>query len=135
MTCIARQLTDATTSIFDRLGLDTRHALVSRSERVDADFQCNGALAIAKAAGRSPREIATAVAQSWVATELADPLSIAGPGFLNFRVTDAALAARAQQIFEDPRTGASLVEHQRRVPVDERHVRACPEQLECRFGG
>ena len=116
---LAQQLTEATAQAFRKLGFDPRHAGVRRSDRPDlADFQCNGALAVAKQAGRKPAEVATAIAQEWVATNLADKPSVAGPGFLNYRILDAALSARAQEILDDPRAGAALVERKRRVLVD-----------------
>jgi arginyl-tRNA synthetase len=112
-------LSDATALVFGKLGFDAAHATVRRSDRPDlADFQCNGALAIAKAAGRKPVEIARSVAQAWSATAIAEKPSIAGPGFLNYRVLDTALSARAQEIAGDPRSGASTVERRRRVVVD-----------------
>src|SRR5580704_12206022 len=116
---LARRLSDATALVFGKLGFDAAHAVVRRSDRPDlADFQCNGALAIAKAAGRKPVEIARSVAEAWEATALAQKPSIAGPGFLNYRVLDTALCARAQEIASDPRSGASTVERRRRVLVD-----------------
>jgi len=116
---LARRLSDATALVFGKLGFDASHATVRRSDRPDlADFQCNGALAIAKAAGRKPVEIARSVAEAWAATALAQKPSIAGPGFLNYRVLDTALSVRAQEIAGDPRSGASTVERRRRVLVD-----------------
>lgn len=116
---LAQLLTEANRAVFVGLQLDPAHADVRRSDRPDlGEFQCNGALAAAKAAGRKPAEIAQEVAAAWRATELAGTPSIAGPGFLNFNVTPEALSRRAQEIADDPRAGASEVEHKRRVIVD-----------------
>ena len=116
---LADQLTDATCSTFTALGFDVAFATVKPADRRDlGDFQCNGALALAKKAGRKPQEIAGAVAERWSATGLAGRPGVAGPGFLNFRVTPEALSARAQAIANDERAGASLVTYPRRVIVD-----------------
>ena len=116
---LTRQLTAATAALFDQLGLDVRHAQVRRCERAEiADFQCNGAMAAAKAAGRNPRELAQAIVQAWTATDLAASPVVAGPGFINFVLSDAALAARAQQLVADPLVGGAPVERQRRVLID-----------------
>jgi len=116
---LASALTAANAEVFAKLGLDAKHAEVRRSDRPDlGDFQANGALAAAKAAGVKPRDIAESVAAGWTATELAAAPAIAGPGFLNFIVTAAALSARAQAIAHDARAGASPVAHPRRVIVD-----------------
>jgi arginyl-tRNA synthetase len=112
-------LSEANAAAFAAAGVEARHAEVRRSDRPDlGEFQSNGALAAAKAAGRKPQELAQAVAAAWAAPELAPAPGVAGPGFLNFNVTSAALARRAQTIAEDPHAGASRVETKRRVIVD-----------------
>jgi arginyl-tRNA synthetase len=119
MTDLAGALTAANAAVFSELGLDPKHADVRRSDRPDlGEFQANGALAVAKPAGKKPQEVAQSVAAAWKATDLAPPPTIAGPGFLNFTVTADALTRRAQEIADDPRAGASPVEHKRRVVVD-----------------
>lgn len=116
---LAGALTAANAAVFSSLGLETKHADVRRSDRPDlGEFQCNGALAAAKAAGKRPPEIAQAAAAAWTATDLAAAPTIAGPGFLNFNVTTKALSERAQFVADDARAGAGTVEHPRRVVVD-----------------
>jgi arginyl-tRNA synthetase len=116
---LATVLTAETRKVFLELGLDPERADVRRSDRPDlGEFQSNGALAAAKAAGRKPQEIAQAVSAAWTATDLAPSPGIAGPGFLNFTVTPEALARRAQFVADDARAGARAVEHKRRVIVD-----------------
>ncbi len=116
---LAHQLTDANAAVFSECGLDARFAEVKRSDRPDlGEFQCSGALAAAKATGKTPREIAAAAAAGWRAHALAPAPSIAGPGFLNFMVTHDALSARAQAIHDDARAGAVLVANRRKVIVD-----------------
>jgi arginyl-tRNA synthetase len=119
MTDLATALSAANAAVFAKLGLDAKHAEVRRSDRPDlGDFQCSGALAAAKAAGRKPQELAAEIAAAWEADELAAKPAIAGPGFLNFHVTVKALSARAQTVADDARAGASAVERKRRVIVD-----------------
>ncbi|MGE0830311.1 MAG: arginine--tRNA ligase [Hyphomonadaceae bacterium] len=119
MNDLAHLLSRAAAAAFEAAGLDAKHAEVRRSDRPDlGEFQCNGALAAAKSAGRKPQEIAAAIADAWTAEGLAAKPTIAGPGFLNFKVADAALAERAKWIALDPRAGAESVEAPRRVLVD-----------------
>ena len=116
---LAGALSEANAAAFAAVGVDARHADVRRSDRPDlGEFQSNGALAAAKSAGRKPQELAQAVSAAWAAPELASAPGIAGPGFLNFKVTSEALAQRAQAIADDMRAGASEVEAKRRVIVD-----------------
>ena len=77
-------------------GLDRALGEVVVSQRPElADFQCNGAMPAAKAAGRNPREIAEAVVGRIDDDELVQELSVAGPGFINITVTPDAIAHSA----------------------------------------
>ncbi len=112
-------LSEAVGNAFAAVGLPTNLGRVTPSDRPDlADFQCNGALPAAKAAGRNPREIATSIAAALANDTSLASVEIAGPGFINIRVSDATLSERANEIAADPRFGAGLVETQRRVLID-----------------
>jgi arginyl-tRNA synthetase len=116
---LACQLSDATAAALTSLTSDPSYAVVKPADRRDlADFQCNGALALAKSLKRTPQEIAAAMADRWAAVALAEKPTVAGPGFLNFRVTNDALAARAEAIASDKRSGAGTVATPRRVVID-----------------
>ncbi|MBL8771064.1 MAG: arginine--tRNA ligase [Phenylobacterium sp.] len=112
-------LGEAVAAAFAAEGVPADLARVTASDRPDlADFQSNGALAAAKRLGRNPRDIASAVADRLKADPRLAGVEIAGPGFINLKVADAALSARADAIAEDPRAGAGTVAHPRRVIVD-----------------
>jgi arginyl-tRNA synthetase len=116
---LACQLSDAAAAALAPLTSDLSYAMVKPADRRDlADFQCNGALALAKSIKRKPQEIAAEVADRWAAVALAEKPTVAGPGFLNFRVTNAALAARAEALAGDERSGAATVATPRRVVID-----------------
>jgi arginyl-tRNA synthetase len=119
MSDLKRVLGEAVQAAFASLGLPDELGRVTASDRPDlADFQCNGALAAAKVAGKPPREIAQAVLEKLQGRPELETAELAGPGFLNFRVSADTLSARANDIAVDPRTGAEPVEHPRRVIVD-----------------
>lgn len=112
-------LGEAVEAAFAAEGVPAELARVTPSDRPDlADFQSNGALAAAKRVGKNPREIASAVAERLKGDPRLASVDIAGPGFLNLKVADAALAARADAIAGDPRAGAETVSQARRVIVD-----------------
>ncbi|RAK56829.1 arginine--tRNA ligase [Phenylobacterium deserti] len=112
-------LSEAAAAAFAALGLPADNARVTPSDRPDlADFQSNGALAAAKRAGKNPREIAAAVAEKLQGDPRLASVEIAGPGFINLKVSDAALSQRADQIAADPRAGGELVPEPRKVLVD-----------------
>ncbi|HEY5007575.1 MAG TPA: arginine--tRNA ligase, partial [Caulobacteraceae bacterium] len=116
---LAAALGEAASRAFVEAGLEARFGRVTPSDRPElADFQVNGALAAAKLAGRNPREIAAQVAEALRGDPRLASVEVAGPGFINLRLTDAALAERAQTIATDPRAGGGEVQAPRRVLID-----------------
>ncbi|WP_140984780.1 arginine--tRNA ligase [Asticcacaulis tiandongensis] len=112
-------LTDKTGEAFVREGFDATWGKVNVSDRPDlADFQCNGALAVAKQAKANPREVATKITAHLTGDTAIKSLEIAGPGFLNFVLSDSALSDRANALSADERLGAPVVETKRKVIID-----------------
>lgn len=116
---LAGLLSDAAGAAFVALGLEAGLGAVRRSDRPDlADFQCNGAMAAAKKLGKNPRDIATAVVEALKSSPLVASSEVAGPGFINVRLSATGLSKRAQEIADDARAGAQRVEQARRVVMD-----------------
>jgi arginyl-tRNA synthetase len=100
---IRETLAEAVRAILADLGVEAAPGAVrlERPARPEhGDWSTNAALASAKAAGRNPRELATAVAERL----LADPpphvtaVEVAGPGFVNFRLDDGWLHDVLRQV-------------------------------------
>src|SRR3990167_5317512 len=107
MASLGHELTAAAGAAFAAMGLEARFGEVRRSDKPElADFQCNGAMAAAKAAGRNPREIAGEIAAALKAHASVLSAEVAGPGFINIRVSDAALSARAEDVRGNAMAGA-----------------------------
>src|ERR1700744_6636486 len=99
MSSLAAELSRISGEAFAVEGLDAGLGLVTLSDRPDlCQFQCNGALAAAKAAKANPRAIAEKIAARLKADIRFAKVEIAGPGFLNLDVTDTALAARLGEL-------------------------------------
>jgi arginyl-tRNA synthetase len=91
---------------------------VQPSDRPDlAQFQCNGALAAAKAAKTNPRAIAEKIAARLRQEGIFSKVEIAGPGFLNLDLADDALNARAA-ILTDNRAPHLSAAHGKTVVID-----------------
>ncbi|PZR35181.1 arginine--tRNA ligase [Caulobacter segnis] len=119
MNDLKRSLSEAASAAFQAAGLPPEFGRVTASDRPDlADFQCNGALAAAKSAKRNPREIAAQVVEILKDDPRLTSVEIAGAGFINLRVSDEALSARAREIAADTRTGAQVLDAPRRVLID-----------------
>lgn len=120
MTDLRTELSEAVGAAFAAEGVDAALARVTPSDRPDlADFQSNGALAAAKALKTNPRELAQRVAGRLSGDPRLASVEVAGPGFINLKVADAALAARAQEVAADAaHSGAALVAGPRKVVID-----------------
>lgn len=65
------------------------------------EFATNIAMRLAKTLGRNPRDIATAIIEKLPASELVEKVEIAGPGFINFYLSDAAFHSEVHAILKD----------------------------------
>ena len=81
-------------------------------------FQSNVALRLAKAEKRSPREVAADIVARLEVDDLCEPVEIAGPGFLNFRLRSSVLADHVTGQLADPTLGVERAEHPQRVVID-----------------
>ncbi|MBV9989694.1 MAG: arginine--tRNA ligase [Alphaproteobacteria bacterium] len=111
MSGLASELSAIARQAFAAEGLSESFGQVQASDRPDlAQFQCNGALAAAKSAKANPRAIAQKVADRLKANPIFAKVEIAGPGFINLDVADAALTERAAASGFDPKpNGKSVV--------------------------
>lgn len=98
---------------------------LTRPDEQFGDYATNVALQLAKPLGKNPREIAEALAEALRATlvEQVSDVAVAGPGFLNLRLTETALVAAL--VVEPPRTRAGqkvLVEYSDPNPFKPLHA-------------
>ncbi len=116
---LAELLSDTAGDAFAALGLDVSLGAMRRSDRPDlADFQCNGAMAAAKKLGKNPREIADSIVAALRGADIVASAEVAGPGFVNVKLSAAALSMRAQQVADDARAGAGSVSTPHKVVID-----------------
>ncbi|MFM9972912.1 MAG: arginine--tRNA ligase, partial [Burkholderiales bacterium] len=119
MATFTQILTKLAAAAFEAEGLDPASGTVTTSDRPDlAQFQCNGALAAAKAAKANPRAIAEKIVARLKADPRIEKLEIAGPGFINITLTDAALATQFNTVKADPRAGVPKRENPKTIIID-----------------
>lgn len=82
------------------------------------DYQFNGALPLAKANKTNPRALAQSLIEKLEVSDLSESPEIAGPGFINFRLTRPFLENMAAQVLNDERLGVPLTLTPRTVVVD-----------------
>jgi len=116
---LIEKLTLIFSTAFEACGLDPVFGRVIISDRPDlGQFQCNGALAAAKAQKKNPRALAQNVVDALREKELFSQLSIAGPGFINITVADTFLAAHVRETAGDQRLGCEQISTPRNVIID-----------------
>lgn len=87
------QITQTMEAAFDELGFDRSYARVTVSNRPDlCEFQCNGAMALAKQAKKAPIEIAEQIASVLSTNALFEEVQAVKPGFLNLKLAKTYLA-------------------------------------------
>ncbi|MBE6453254.1 MAG: arginine--tRNA ligase [Alphaproteobacteria bacterium] len=105
--------------IFNSLSLDPKFAFVKVSDRPDlSDFQCNGALALAKTEKKNPREIATQIASELEKDSAFSKISVDGPGFLNLTLSDDFIAQVMNETSKDERFGVAKTTNPRKIVMD-----------------
>jgi arginyl-tRNA synthetase len=119
MASLTERLTDIASGAFAEGGYDRQYGKVDISDRPDlGQFQCNGALAAAKAHKANPRQIGQQVADILETHDAFRDVSLAGPGFINLTLTDAFLAAHTQGIAGDDRLDVDRIAVPQRVVID-----------------
>lgn len=120
MTDLKSRLGEAVAAAFAAEGVASDKVRVTASDRPDlADFQSNAAMAVAKAHGTNPRDLAGRVVTRLKGHADLTSVEVAGPGFINLVVSPAALTSRAAEVMADEtRRGAEPVDRTRRVIID-----------------
>jgi len=102
---------------FAAIDLPADYGRVTESDK-SAPFQCNGAMAAAKLAKKSPRDIAGAVVQQLTDNPDIGLAEVAGSGFINLTPSDALLKSRIDDLVADRRVGAREAETLEKIVVD-----------------
>lgn len=119
MSSLIAQLSDILGEAFASEGLDKSFGRVIVSDRPDlAQFQCNGAMAAAKAAKKNPRAVAEVIVAKLKENTLFSKIEIAGPGFINLTLTDAALEKYLCGLLGDARCGVEPVSAPETIMLD-----------------
>ena len=112
----ARQTFQAAFPGVDLSGINA--CVVPTTDESHGEYQCNAAMAIGRMVKKSPREVAQAILSSSAAPDGVERMEVAGPGFINFFLSSAALANRLEVIQGDERFGVPAVGSGRTVVID-----------------
>ncbi len=122
MSTIAETLTELVcTAVIEVAGADAAEGMESVTVAQDpthGDYQSNVAFRLSKGMRSSPRAVAEQLMAALPSSALVAAVSVAGPGFLNLRLTEVGLAAEVVARVADPRFGASSSGAGRTLVID-----------------
>jgi arginyl-tRNA synthetase len=119
---VSKVLTEVVLEACDRLGYggvlqDVEPAIPTANAKF-GDYQSNHAFRLAKAMGKNPRAVADEVVLAIPPHAAIAGKSVAGPGFLNFKLSDAWLATQLQALAADEHRGIEQTGRGRTAVVD-----------------
>ncbi len=115
---IAKKLTKALRDeLGDALPRDFCATVTVSQDLRYGDYQSNEAMVLAKVARRNPRELAQAVVAKLGDMTEAE-VSLAGPGFINFRIKSEKYVECLMDMLRDERLGVPLVECPQKIVID-----------------
>jgi len=82
------------------------------------DYQTNAAMVAAKLLKKNPREVAALILEHLKVEDLCEAPSVAGAGFINFRVLDTALSEAVNTVSGDEHLGVVRVANPKTIIVD-----------------
>ncbi len=112
-------LTKTVAEAFAACGYEASKVAVTMSNRPDlCEFQCNGAMPLAKLAKKAPIMIANEVVEKLQNSEIFSSAEAVNPGFINLRVREAFLAQYLNSLRENEHLGAPKCDNPRSVVLD-----------------
>lgn len=104
---------------FTQAGYDEKYAMVSLSNRPDlCEYQCNGAMAAAKAYKKAPIMIANDVIGILKESSLFSMADAVNPGFINLKLNPAFVADYLSEMQEDEYLSITQAEEPKTIMID-----------------
>src|ERR1700730_1636467 len=102
------------------LGISTDEApqLVPTKDPRHGDYQTNVAMILGKKLKQNPRNLAGLIVANLSMNDIGPPPEVAGPGFINFRLSSEFLALRLHELALDPRLGVNRTVKPKTVVID-----------------
>ena len=112
-------LTDRAAAALRAAGIDDSLAVVTpAADTRFGDFQTNAAMVAAKALKKNPREVAASILTHLKVEDLCEPPTVAGAGFINFKVLNPALSDAVNTVRNDRRLGVESVQKPKTILID-----------------
>lgn len=105
-------------SIFGLEESDVNLGVTPTNQEKFGDYQCNAAMVLSKKLKKAPRDIAQQFVDAAELPDFIEKIEIAGPGFINFFLTNHAISDYIQALENDPALGAEQVGGGKKVIID-----------------
>jgi arginyl-tRNA synthetase len=100
-------------------GIDDGLAVVTpAADTRFGDFQTNAAMVAAKALKKNPREVAASILDQLKVEDLCEPPTVAGAGFINFKMLDRALSEAVNFVRNDKHLGVESLQKPKTIIID-----------------
>ena len=104
--------------VFNNLNINKDLAKATFSEKEGVDLQCNASFAIAKELRKSPIEVANLIVEEFNKINQEFEVSIANPGFINFKICDSLLTKIANDSLKDERCNVPKLSKTKKMILD-----------------
>jgi len=112
-------LTDRAAAALRAAGIDDSLAVVTpAADTRFGDFQTNAAMVAAKALKKNPREVAASILAQLKVEDLCEPPTVAGAGFINFKMLDRALSEAVNLVRNDKHLGVESLQKPKTIIID-----------------
>ena len=112
-------LTEQFATVLKECGYDEKYAKVTVSNRPDlCEYQCNGAMALAKAHKKAPIMIAQEIVEKLSGSEIFEEITAVNPGFINMKISEKFLATYIDDMAADEKAGLDINENPKKVVID-----------------
>lgn len=112
-------LAEELSAAFEKAGYDASYGKVSVSNRPDlCEYQCNGAMAGAKAYRKAPIMIANDVVAQLGESKIFSMVEAVNPGFINLKVAKEFLASYLNEMREDEKLSVNGAENPKTIMID-----------------
>jgi arginyl-tRNA synthetase len=109
---------DTMKSTFNLESSEVRLGVSPTNNEKFGDYQCNAAMELSKVLKKAPRQIAQEFADKVELPDFIEKIEIAGPGFINFFISNASLAEYIESLEHDSRLGVRQAGEGKTVVVD-----------------
>ncbi len=100
------------------MAIEKRLQVTPATDPRHGDYQSNAAMVLGKKLKQNPRSLAGRFVENLFLTDLGATSEVAGPGFINFRLSPEFLADRLRELALDPRLGVARAESPKTIVID-----------------